>query len=195
MKKYIIAVATMVTFSANTVFAEDWDNPTTQLTVKSADYSVSTQSPRSGADQLTVAKDFAIGNVGITLKQNGDTADYKIQHNKKWLNEKFAYVGTKTAYWWGDSFSADEQVHVTPYIGVKTKIDKLGPYVEAGYTYNSVMSDITDFDQKDSYIEVGSTYALSEGVSLKLSVKDPRDADFKSKEGKMNLKLGLTVKF
>ncbi len=185
----------MVAISSTASMAEDWDNPTTQLTVKSKDYMVSVQTPRSGADQITIGKDFSIGNVGITLKQNGDTSDWKLQHNKKWLNEKNAYFGTKTAYWLGDSFSAAEEVHVTPYVGLTTKVEKLGPYIEAGYTYNSTSDDIMNFDQKDSYVEVGTTYAMSEGVSLKLSVKDPRDADFKSKDGKMNLKVGLTVKF
>lgn len=193
MRRLLIAVASFATLST-VAMAEDFDNPSVVLTAKTKDYFISTQSPQSGADQFTIgAKVGPIDSLSLTLKNNGDTQDWKIQANKK-VKMGPAYAGAKGAYWWGDSFTANERVDLTPYLGVAKKVGKFTPFAEVGMTWKATTNDVIDFDKKDSYIDVGSSYALSEALSLKLSIKDSRDTSFKSKDN-MEAKLGITVKF
>jgi opacity protein-like surface antigen len=193
MKRLLIAVATLATLST-TAMAEDFDNPTVVFTMKTKDYFIQSQSPQSGADQFTIGgKAGPIDSLSLTLKNNSDTQDWKVQANKK-VKSGPAYAGAKGAYWWGDSFTANEQVHLTPYVGVAKKVGKFTPFAEVGMTWKSTRNDVMNFDKKDSYIDVGSSYALTDALSLKLSVKDSRDTSFKSKDN-MEAKLGITVKF
>ena len=193
MKRLIIAVAAFATLSTAAI-AEDFDNPTVQFTMKTKDYFIQSQSPQSGADQFTIGgKAGPIDSLSLTLKNNGDTQDWKIQANKK-ATKGPAYAGAKGAYWWGDSFTANERVDLTPYVGLSQNIGKFTPFAEVGMTWKSTTNDVMNFDKKDSYIDVGSSYALTDALSLKLSVKDSRDTSFKSTDN-MEAKLGITVKF
>ena len=193
MKKLLIAVASLAALST-TAMAEDFDNPSVVFTMKTKDYFIQSQSPQSGADQFTIGGAVGpIDSLSLTLKNNGDTQDWKVQANKK-VKKGPAYAGAKGAYWWGDSFTANERVDLTPYAGVSQKIGKFTPFAEVGMTWKSTTNDVMNFDKKDSYIDVGSSYAITDALSLKLSVKDSRDTSFKSKDD-MEAKLGITVKF
>jgi hypothetical protein len=71
---------------------------------------------------------------------------------------------------------------------------KVTPYAELGYAMKSVQKDLFDISRDSSYIEVGASYAMSEAVSVKLSVVEARDTNFKN-AGDRNAEVGFTFKF
>jgi hypothetical protein len=139
-----------------------------------------------------------VGVVDVTgtWSRNGDVDNYTLGVGKE-VNADTTpfYAGADAELTFGDSYNSDTRtVALTPYVGVSTTVDKLTPFAELGYAWQSTTNDVLDFNRDSSYVKVGASYAIDSKVSLGVSVKESRDTDFKN-PGDRQAEVGLTIKF
>lgn len=195
MKKTMttIALAAMISTSA---MAEDYDNTAVKLTAETDAYSVSIKSPETGATEFSATAGVGVVDLTGTWSRNGDVDNYTLGVGKKIdVDTTPLYAGADAELTFGDSYNSDTRtVALTPYVGVSTTVDKLTPFAEVGYAWQSTTKDVLDLNSNSSYVKVGASYAIDPKVSLGVSVKESRDTDFKN-PGDRQAEVGLTVKF
>ena len=195
MKKTMMAVA-FATVLSTAALAGDYDNTTINLTAVTDDYSISMKTPETGATEFAIGTEIATFDTSVKWKRDGDVDNYAVKAGKSMgLGLTPLYAGADAEFNFGDSFTSDTRtINVSPYIGITSTIEKLTPFVEFGYAWQSTTNDVVDFDRNSSYIKLGSSYALTEQLSAKVSIKESRDIDF-GNPGDRNAEVGLTVNF
>jgi len=198
MKKTLAATVLMVALSTSAM-AENFNNTSGKITLKSEKFSLEMSNPKTGATSFAVGSTIGEGTkVGaidtkVTYFRNGDVDDYQIKAGKNFQKPGSpVYVGNSLKFDFGDTTTKNE-LSINPYIGLSTTVDKFTPYVETGYTWKSLQGNYTDMDSNASYFEIGSSYNVNETMSVKLSVTDTRDKDWDN--GDKEAQVGLTVKF
>jgi hypothetical protein len=188
----IAAVAMMASTSA---MAGDWDNTAVKMTAVSDDYSISVKTPETGATEFALGGTHFGADLTATWKRNGAVDNYAVKAGKTVDVMGPVYAGASTEFTWGDSTTSDTNtLTVNPFVGVSMTAGKVTPYAELGYAIKSVQKDLFDMSRDSSYVEVGASYAMSEAVSVKLSVVEARDINFKN-AGDRNAEVGFTFKF
>lgn len=195
MKKLGLAVALATMFST-AALAGDYDNTSVKVTAQSEAYSLSVNSPKTGATEFAVGTQFE--GVGLTGKwmREGSTDNYAVEAGKSWAIPSLpVYAGAKGEFTFGDSYTSDTRtLVVTPFIGASATFDKVTPFAEVGYTFKSTQKDLLDMSRNDSYIKVGASLALTATTDLAVSIEERRDADF-ANAGDRQAEVGLNIKF
>ena len=195
MKKTMMSIA-LVAMISTSAMAEDYDNTAVKLTAETDNYSLSIKSPKTGATEFSATTGVGYVDVTGTWKRNGDVDNYVLGVGKKIdVDATPFYAGADAELTFGDSYNSDTRtVDLTPYVGVSTTVDKLTPFAELGYAWQSTTNDVLDFNRDSSYVKVGASYAIDSKVSLGVSVKESRDTDFKN-PGDRQAEVGLKIKF
>ena len=194
MKNKLMIVAALAMFST-TAMAEDYDNTAIKLTAVTDNYSISIKAPETGAQEFAFGTTAGPVDVTATWKRNGAVDNYVLKAGKEVEVTGPVYAGASAEFTFGDSYNSDTRtLAASPYVGVAQAFGQLTPYAEVGYAWQSTQKDIVDFNRDSSYVEVGASYAVTEAMSVKLSVVEDRDADFKN-PGDRNATVGVTVKF
>ena len=196
MRKTLTSLAVLATLFGSTAFADDYDNTAMKMTAVSDDYSISIKAPKTGATELAVGGEVASLDATVTWKRNGSVDNWSVKAGKSMdLPMSPLYAGASAEFSFGDSYTEDTRtLDLSPYVGVSHAMGQLTPFAELGYAWQSTQNDIIDFDRDSSYIEVGASYAMSEAVSLKGSITEARDVDFKN-PGDRQAQVGIIIKF
>lgn len=188
-----ITLAVMISSSA---MAEDYDNTAVKLTAETDAYNMSIKAPETGATEFSATAGVGVVDVTGTWSRDGDVDNYTLGVGKEvTVNTTPLYAGADAELTFGDSYNSDTRtVALTPYVGVSTTVDKLTPFAEVGYAWQSTTKDVLDLNANSSYVKVGASYAFDPKVSLDVSVKETRDTDF-ANPGDRQAEVGVVVKF
>jgi len=185
----------MVAMFSTAAVADDYDNTAIKLTAVTDNYSISVKAPETGAQEFAFETTAGPADVSLTWKRDGSVDNYALKAGKELEVAGPVYAGADATFTFGDSYNSDTRtLAASPYVGVSQAFGKVTPYAEVGYAWQSTTNDIVDFNRDSSYVEVGASYAVTEALSVKLSVVEDRDVDFKNPSDR-NATVGVTVKF
>lgn len=193
--KNIIAAAVLLTAlsTATVVNAENFNNTTAKLTVNTENYTLSVKSPKTGSTGFSIGTGIGPVDATATYFRDGNTNDFQLKVGKELTVPTIpVYIGASLKYDFGES-SDNNSLTSTPYIGVSHSFNKITPFAEIGYSWRVTDDSYTDVDAYSSYLEVGTSYAISDRTSLKLSLVDSKDDTFKN--GDKEFLMGLTISF
>ena len=190
-----MTIATVAMMASTSAMAGDWDNTAVKMTAVSNDYSISVKAPETGATEFAVGASRYGADLTATWKRNGAVDDFALKAGTTVDVWGPVYAGGSTEYTFGDSTNSDTNtITVNPFVGASVAVGNITPYAELGYAMKATQRDIFDMNRDSSYLEVGASLAMSDAVSVKLSVVEGRDINFKN-AGDLNATAGLTFKF
>lgn len=197
--KYIITTAALVAMLSSVSFADDYDNTSVTMAAEGPAYGIEL-STNDTTRKVSVYNTNGALDLGVQLLDNGTNTDYNVSVGKTIemplgsAESTFAtvYASADAEYNWGDSYTKSE-MHFTPKVGAKKIIGSLTPFGEVGYGLKSIEGDYADIDRDTPFAEVGTSVKLTNNTSLKASVLQSMNTDWKKTDRELGLK--LTVQF
>jgi predicted porin len=191
--KHTLAASIIMAAISTSAYAENFNNTSGKVTLESDKYFLSLVAPKTGASEFAVGGEVGPVDATVTYKRDGDLDDYQIKIGKSMaVLTTPIYIGTNNSFDWGDS-TTKNTLTLEPHVGVSRTFNKLTPYAETGYSWQSKQGSFTDMDRNAAYIEVGANYTVSEKMSVGVSVTDTRDKSWDN--GDKEAQVGITVKF
>lgn len=198
MKNILMMAILAFSFSVTTVSAEDF---------KDNSYGINAQGPKFGFTVSTGShKDFAndsfkLGvntnslpvDLSIEYIENDGAEDYRLSAGKGityLLPGVTPYATLETHYTLGDNFTNNE-VRISPFVGIKMPVGKVVPFVEAGYDWASYEGDILNFSGKDSYTKLGVEIPVSEKSNFTVALRHEMDNDLNETDQQVEVKFNI----
>jgi len=192
MTKTITAAIFMAALSTS-AFAEDFNNTAGKVTLESEKFSFSVTTPKTGANAYALGGEVGPVNATFTYKRDNAVDDYQLKIGKSiTLPATPVYIGASNSFDWGDSITKNT-LTIQPHVGVSQTFNKVTPYAETGYSWQSKQGSFTTMTRNASYIKIGTDYTVTEKLSLGVSITDTRDKNWNN--GDKEAQVGITVKF
>lgn len=192
MKNTLAATILMVALSTS-AYAESYNNTSGKIILESDKFFLSLVSPKTGASEFAVGGEVGPVNATVTYKRDGSVDDYQVKVGKSMtLPATPVYIGASNSFDWGDSITKNT-LTIQPHVGVSQTFNKVTPYAETGYSWQSKQGSFTSMSRNAAYIEVGAGYTVTEKLSVGVSITDTRDKSWNN--GDKEAQVGITVKF
>ena len=199
--KIILAIVLSV-FLSLPVVAENYNNTGFSLSAEGEKYGISlgtgaTTDFDDNAQVLGIHTNNRVINFGLEYVDNGDINDYRVtagaERDLLALGTVNVYGAAEAHYTMGDSYT-DNELRLSPYVGAETSVGtNLTPFVELGYDWKSIESDLFDINRADAYASVGTSIAVSDKASIMLRVNREMNTSWDATD--TELSTGFIVKF
>ena len=201
MKKLLFVMLSCALFSMPAL-SKNYDNTGYSMSAEGEKYglSIGTGATRDFADDAQVIEIHTNGNtidVGVAYIDDGTNTDYRYtagaERDLGTIGSMNVYGGGDVHFTTGDTMAKDE-LRLSPFVGAETSMGtNLTPFVELGYDWKSLEGDYTDFNKADSYASVGTSIALSEKSSIKVSISREMDTGWNATDTEASV--GFSVSF
>lgn len=196
MKK-ILSTVVAVMFST-AALAGDFGTASVGMEAKTEQFgvSVATGSHKDFADDSRVVG-FTLNTlpvtVGVEMIDKDSNTDYRLSASKKVvmpLGAVTTYGVAEAHYTWGDTYANDE-IRLSPYVGVTAGQGLVTPFAEVGYDWKSSKGDFANFAKADSYATVGARVAVNSHAAVVVAVRNEMDSSFNKTDRQAEVKLSV----
>jgi opacity protein-like surface antigen len=193
MKKTTIIAAFVFAF-ASAVQAANFDNTSVSMAAEGTNlgYELSTNDTSRSINVYSIGRSL---DLGAGLADNGTNRDYSLSVGKTInipVGRITGYVDGEVEYNWGDTFTSNE-LHWTPSAGANIDLGLIKPYAEVGYQLKSIEGDYFDISKDAPHINIGTSLALTESMSLSAKLTKSLNNDWESTDTELGF--GITVQF
>jgi len=193
MKKTTIIAAFVFAF-ASAVQAANFDNTSVSMAAEGTNlgYELSTNDTSRSIDVYSIGRFI---DLGAGLTDNGTNRDYRLAAGKTInlpIGPITGYVDGEVEYNWGDTFASSE-IHWTPSAGANVDLGLIKPYAEIGYQLKSTEGDYFSISKDAPHINIGTSLALTESMSLSAKLTKSLNNDWESTDTELGF--GITVQF